>query len=289
MGGVPLRGALTFFRGESMGFQLKVHFTGLCLFVPDEIGSSGRGTMYVLMPPTGTASTYGVHDHHVHLYLADASGSRPDRASRVEMKGWGLEFGGAGGSSAMNVYRIVGLRQHTQKPVPRRHLGPQTSGGGAFHKPAARVTLGSGSITYHDPGAQWILGGEEVCLPYFVTWTIDVPQNQFKLELHDLIDPGTKRFVADLGPSDTEIWIAHAMPNDMPGSSGPPTQPPEADHFIAFYDLYDDPAHTPIPWADNPECQKTPIFPHPLIEHFAGPEGFLGASPFTCMTASGPP
>lgn len=245
-----------------MPFQLNVTFSGMCLLVHDRKADR----LQVLIPPTGQPAT-GDRDHHqhgvdIHLARLGFYGDRlkPGGADDGGLQLLGLEnvlvrfpeipsddsFLFATSSDVLDVNEITG------RTVPESLFKRETNG-----RVLARVVLEKGRERWHHPGGRWrIDGGPPQQMAIATTWTVDdVQSDRLEVELTGLNgSPLAQRLT--LYPDSSgrlNLYVFHspldeiptvALPECWPGArpwrvAAMPTAGEPANHFAAFYTLYD--------------------------------------------------
>lgn len=235
------------------------------MFVPDR----GR-QLHVLMPPT--------HVHHGHPgsdQESDEHTTEPHEAWLVWDKAYedprSTDFAGeligerlegmaldlshlAGGIDTelwpeiVNVYPAVGEKLKRSR-VSNRPRGRVLS----------RVTMSAGQIDWVDPGHQWLwISHPPRSAAWVVKWTIPLAEPWLKWELKYLDVGGTMRLPTLAPPGnllEIDVGVFHVPRRHVPGKDlSPPdlAEPPldpyaPAEHFEAFYNLFDAPVHRPVP------------------------------------------
>lgn len=277
-----------------MPFQLNVTFSGMCLLVHDR--DSDR--LQVLMPPTGTVSG-GHHGHgmDVHLPRLGYYGDRlkPNGGERggvqlIKLEDVLVEFPGIRSTDAFHFEPspdVLNVNEITGRTVPKSLFGPLTGG-----RVLSRVTLDKGRERWHHPGARWDIGrGAPEQMAIATTWTVDEVQGDtLEVNLTGLNGSRTAQRLT-LYP-DTEgrlnLHVFHApadeirtdeLPRCWPGQepwrvAAMPSPDDTADHFAAFYTLYDP---LPVPrFVDRGAAGE---------KSSAAPEALFG-SKFTCGTGA---
>lgn len=297
-----------------MSFDLRITFTGMCLFVPD------GERLHVLMPATGghgghgshrhdhepaghmhgngsdpagaTHPGHGVEDHVVRLYFKSAylrpgaTGVGPELAPAVAMDRRVLDLAGVSAGAidpSLDGCELVDLEPIVGERISRSLLAPEPVPGGRL---VSRVTLAAGRVTGHAPGARWQLtdDGQEVAMTYRVQWTVPVihpgaAKHGLEWALTNL-DGTPAEDLPRLFPVDgvIDVHVYHTPVRELPPGVPQVTRVTQADHFGAFYVLYDNPRARPIPrFRKNPPAEAS------------GVRGPVGADPQTCMSAQSPP
>lgn len=260
-----------------MAFDLRIKFSGLCLFVADPC----EPLMHVLMPDwrLGGAGT----EHHARIFLE--RGSEIVDADRppfpVDMKDHVLDLRGLPSSSAGTTlelpHTVVDLHPTVYRKVPRKHL----------RRPAdaivgTRITVPRSRPVESVPGAMWSL------LPYGtvemtpqVVWTIPVDADELKWKRASLrnggADPQDLRTVRPDGRT-IELRISHVPDPDV---CRVPDLGYESPHFPALYRLF-----TGARLKPRLVQHKPGDIPGEMCLRAEGPRG---GSPYTCMVAQAPP
>lgn len=224
-----------------MAFTLRISVSGLCLFVPQPMGSGGR--MHVLMPVV-LGDPYGPEDRHVPAVVYDAGtlvrgGPFLDVPVVASLTDCMLPLGG--GDTALPALSppIVDLTELTGRSVDPNCLGADTR-----RKLLARVTLHAGGAVRAAAGACWEMRpGEIRPVAHQVEWEIpNVPGDSLALVAGSLRGGGMARDLGTLYPSGglLSIGIMNGTPQEMPPEPErrPLPAPGErARHFGAFYGL----------------------------------------------------
>lgn len=266
-----------------MSFDLRIFFSGLCVFIPDD----QRMRMHVLMPSTRGDCENG-HTLHLARLRYDVAYAIPgatkltgDCAYRVlEDKALDLvEFPGE-----LNMQLppdLVDVERPAGKKVPRNRLSVQRP-----PKVDSRVTLSAGAVTCRVPGAIFEFDGSEPRhLAHVVVWTIpNIEGNELRLRLKKLHGAGEEPLpvLHPIGGT-VDLGVLHVVPEELdPGAPlpDPPEPGTEIHHFEAYYCVFDSPERRPLPKyleEGNPICE-------PMQEGMlAAPLAFRGGSPFFCM------
>jgi hypothetical protein len=285
-----------------MSFDLKITFTGMCLYVPDP----DKGRMHVLMPrsggaghedhaghdghePGGHGDHGGVEAHVVRLF-ADAAHLAPGTDERTgvvagvakmddrvldltELESAILDLD-LSGRQLEDIGRIVG------RSVPRRRVD------GPDEKVFCRVTLDGGAATAHAQGAVWEVDGKEQPLTYRIEWTLhDVwsegRDQALRLRLRapdgapaEELPPLYPIPAAEGGRPTIDLHVFHTPEHELPPwPRAPGNQAPSGHHFLGLYELFDDPVKRPVP-----------RFRRPPVPDVPGP---IGADPQRCMAGQG--
>jgi hypothetical protein len=276
-----------------MAFNLRITFSGLCLFVPQPAGrGSNRGAtgrMHVLMP--GMFGHEHAMDRHVPILSYDAGylvQGGPTLGVPALAKLSGLALAPVAGEEASLALcgHIVDLKEITRKPVDPDHLGADTK-----KKLVARVTLGAGKLTRVSPGVCWEWRpGEFRPIAHRVEWEIPgIEGDRLELVGDILGGGGTPKALGTLFPVDGRINLevlhdtAHELPPDpMPmHHSAPPMPGDSPKHFSAYYGVFGGPVPIVLPryWGDLSDapaiangCEVIP------------PD--MGGRPYNCLVAA---
>jgi len=245
-----------------MSKKLIIKFRCLCFFARDKAGKR----MHVLAPATCGCEDggAGIEKHRAYLVfprdggpLADdgtfMDGGAGGAVDYVDMEGWSLTLPGTGTPATLGFdpSTVVDLDAVTQDV-----LSPALVSGPRDARISARVTLPSGRMdTVEAPGI-WKFDGQTMSMARDVIWVVDglpdeplvVRRKRFEVGA----DPaaGAEEIVAQVEANvrgEFRLEFHHSMEGDF----GRPLQTRDpgraARHFKAFYALYDNPAHQPIP------------------------------------------
>jgi hypothetical protein len=252
-----------------MSFTLRLHFSGLCLFVPEPVGGGPSGRMHVLMPSM-VGDQHDPADRHVPVIAYDAGYLAPDGqllGVSALARLTGHTFVPVAGAEAelRLCSQIVDLRAVTGRSVDPDHLADDTQ-----YKLASRVTLGAGRITRVSPGLCWEWGpGELRPIAYRVEWVIpDVEGDRFTLVSEPIGGGGVPRHMGTLFPVNgaLNLEVLHETPQDLPPDPLPvefqsPPMPGESPrHFAAYYSLFGGPVPIRMPryWGSLADCPPLP-------------------------------
>jgi hypothetical protein len=247
-----------------MSFELRITFSGLCMFVPGKDAEAGR--MHVLMPATG-AHDHGGHaaageqpvEQHVLRLAYDAvhEQTSPGAPTRkpvfVELAGSALSVPHDGRPSADPAVppSVVDLFRVTEDKID-----PALVRGAPAGHVAARVSMGAGAVSDVAEGAVWELDGRDEEMSHAVQWVVpEVPGDSLTW---DVAGAGgrfrTLHPVRQGSRQVLELYIFNIPPRELPAEVPPmsgaiPTLPPgyPAWHFLAYYDLFDHPKRRPVP------------------------------------------
>jgi hypothetical protein len=255
-----------------MSFTLTIQFVGECLFVPDQIfAGPGGGTMRVLLPQVIPSPTV---PPHVAAVCFDAAYAQPDSPHLqgsikvLQMDRWTLDLGMRGTSIDFSVpVNVAPIGVVARAPIvssvfsddPKRLL-------------TARVDLRSGESAGPGATAPWNYPNEFLVrttmeLTNQLSWTMEMVSDVLDLAIFSL--DGTLLSAIPLyriGDS-MLLQVYHTPAAELPPNDPPP--PPlrpgtPADHFAAFYRVFENPLWEPLPT-------------------YAGDS--QGAGPYTCMAA----
>lgn len=263
----------------------------------------------MLMPPTGPhAHGPGGHvEPHLARLIYDTAferpgATRPDFHPRyVPLEDGTLDLAGLPTRSGLDLTlpdEVVDLTPVVREKIKRERLHSDTSG-----RVLSRITAAAGSVSAHNQGARWHLAGAKPQhMSTVVQWTIrGIQGNELGWELAGL-NRHSGRALPTLHPINgiIQVFVYHAPPEEIP-----PSQPARnvlelespAEHFAAYYNLFDQPAATPLPrYRDSGSMTlwtmahaRTVSTPFALASHSAdGPaqesESLTADTP-TCLTA----
>jgi hypothetical protein len=252
-----------------MSTTLEITFHCMNMFVEDEV----EKRVHVLMPPTcacthepiGDHMVEGVDQHIVRVVFPriggrlnaarDAFVERPEdgKTDYVELEGWSLVLPGRGGEADLGDFpdEVADLTKVTGLRIGRALLGPNRN-----PRVAARVTLDGGRFLKQKGVATWKFDGREIELAQEVTWIVEgLPDGPFSWSRTRLKPAGerptesdTER-LPDLYPNAQgriKILVFHGMERDFPKLQ---EREPHvtAQHFSAFYGIFENPPQRPIP------------------------------------------
>lgn len=240
-----------------MSFTLQITFRGMCFYVPDP----AEKRMHVLMPATGDHA-HGMDPHYARL-------SFPRRPlDPVSLDGRELDLSGIGpvsGTLALppgvaNLGTVAGVK------VDREQLGPAPRA-----SVAARLRLPPWADAKQGPSAGWKFSEDSpvqrLTNLVLLTWTL--PGESLDLHIRPLVT-GKPDTSLTLEPVDGVIELEVSY---LPAQEPEDPKPGEpAPHFECHYALFQDAMPRPVPRL------------HELVEGNVG-----GGSPYTCLTAGGPP
>ncbi|HET7464646.1 MAG TPA: hypothetical protein VFJ82_25615 [Longimicrobium sp.] len=276
-------------RFAAVKFDLRITFTGMCLFMPDKMAKE----MHVVLPKLSNK----LH-RHVAVLQFDAAHLNGDQVNppkarlgvpvSVGMRELRLVLGdGSGISSAKPALceEIVDIFPVTKKPVDPDHLKDDTK-----KKIVGGARLTAGEMTGVSPGVCWNWNGGATPRPiaHRAEWTIpDLTGPKLDIVLkglhgkRDLALPSL--FPVQPGGADKPsiaLTVWHVPSDDLPPDEGDPEKiepgehPP---HFEGFYDLFGGPVSNEVPTlvGDSGCTVATPC------KKIAS----RGGSPYTCMVA----
>lgn len=269
-----------------MACRLKIVFSGLCLFVPDE----RQRIMHVLLPDSAGHEEHGVKPHFARLYYdkghRSAGGTLTGRLQDRKLKDRALIVPkDAPDAETRLVEQIVDLGPVAGKPIDPEQVRKKPK------KVSARVTLRSGSITACAPGTYWEFNGRPVCMTNMVDWTVPIPGDSIVLDLEG-INSGTDGKLEELHKIGDEIvlLVYNAAEDDQPGGTQVEPRFPgkrhEARHFTVYYDVYPTGAGRANPFLLSEEG-TCPAGTEELVAGTMGRRGPRGADPYQCMVAAG--
>lgn len=271
-----------------MAFTLSIHFSGLCLFVPERATATTPDRMHVLLPTAQDPAHY-----HVPVLQWDAShllnpqtttpAPKPSRVmSAVPIRGGDMHLSGGSGANLSMCPEIVSVRSVAGRPVlPGLLTG---SPGGLL---ASRITLTAGAMVAVSPGACWTwVYGARRCMAHNAWWEMPITGAEIQLPLTPLAggpQVPTVPILYPMGPEGDQrvnVSVLH-LPREELGFEPPPATPPPggvAHHFSAYYPLF---GVTPAP-----------LLPRDPREEECGPTGcdhreWMGPSAFNCMLGGG--
>jgi len=240
-----------------MSFSLQITFRGMCYYVPDP----AEKAMHVLMPSTGDHA-HGLDPHHALL-------SFPGRPLDPEsLDGRQLDLSGLRAESETLALPpgVADLWHHAGLKIDREQLGPTPRA-----SVVARLRLPGGSTAKQGPSAGWKFrdDGPIEILTNEVTLTWTLPGHSLDLHIRPLV----------VGKPDTSLTlepeggVIQLMVSYLPEREPPnPRMGDPAPHFECHYSLFQNAMARPVPRL------------HKLVEASSG-----GGSPYTCLTAGGPP
>lgn len=242
-------------REVSGEFDLRITILGLCLCVRDFADQR----MHVLMPSTGAHahSPDGRVDQHLARLVYDRAYEMPgatqmeNRPVFVPLENGALDLTSVqsrGGIDLSFPFEVVDLDPIVQERVNRSRLSLDTDG-----RVISRVSVGGGSITSLDAGGRWSFG-ESVPrhMAIAVDWTITgVSADALRPTLSGM-NGRADRAVPALHPIDGSIHlhIYHTPADELPPFADRGDLPASgelAEHFGAYYGLYDNPQARPLP------------------------------------------
>lgn len=290
-----------------MPFELRIHFTGLCLFTPDPTPSdNGPPRLHVVLVADGMHHPRLIYDSG---YATEGSRDLSGDLKCERLNGFALTIGTPGGPIDLNLPPAI-LDLHEMFGVgrlPRKYTGP-TPGSDV----AARVTALAGGVTSTALGARYIVpGGDADKWPRKITtlvqWTIEGLEGKFdawKLEPLGQTSPTAGPTLFPIN-DEIDVWIFNSMAIDLPppGRRKLPRKGDKAEHFGAYYKLFPSGSHPvpeldehgshPLPPLIKSGCMKPKEFSGPRQEdqvERAAPSGRdpLTAHTVTCVTVQAP-
>lgn len=240
-----------------MSFTLQITFRGMCFFVPDP----EEKRIHVLMPATGDHA-HGLDPHHARLSVP---GGQVDPLS---LDGCELDLSELRPGSATLALPpgVADLWRHAGLKIDREQLGPTPR-----PSVAARLRLPGWTTAKQGPSAPWkftALGPVEMLTnEVALTWTL--PEGSLDLHIRPLV-AGKPETSLTLEPEGGVIQlVVRYLPDHEPAKPGPGDPAP---HFACHYSLFENAMARPLPRL-----------------HKLGDEKLGGGSPYTCLTAGGPP
>jgi hypothetical protein len=242
-------------RSSSDEFDLRITILGLCLFVRD----FADRRMHVLMPSTGEHAhgSGGRVDQHLARLVYDSAYERPgasqlqNRPVFVPLENGALDLTSLASRGEIDLtfpYEVVDLDPIVQERVNKNRLSSDTAG-----RVISRVSVGAGSITALDAGVRWSFGDSPPRhMAIAVDWTIPgVTADSLRSAILGM-NGGSDRVFPALHPIDGSIqmYVYHTPPEELPpyADRGELPAPGElAEHFSAYYGLYDNPKARPLP------------------------------------------
>lgn len=239
-----------------MANTLSIRFRCLCFFVRDE----ATGQMHVVTPAT-CGCEGGVAKHAAFLAFPKEGGrlnsagnfpqpGEPGKADFVPMEGFCITMPSNGTPA------VLDLSPSTVDLNPRAgdEVNPDLVHGPRDPRITSRITLPSGRMDSTVTPARWELTGESLRLARDVVWTIDgLPDAPLMIRRSSFDvgqQPGPEQDLVEVeADADGEFRLDffHGMEGDF-GHELSTVNPNQAsEHFVAFYDLYDNPADKPLP------------------------------------------
>lgn len=273
-------------------FDLRITFTGLCMFVPEPEQPGYRKRLHVLMPTTAGHADNGIEEHACRLrwHSKYEPGSGADQ--------WG-------GDVALNgsELRLDGLQRDVYLTLPSElvPLGDICDVGEvdldkilAEGKLTAWVNLGSGEMADPQHRICWQVpkGTAPRPMTHQVEWMIPDYRTGV-LEGWGLrpLDGSVGDELPTLSPVGGEIHlhIYHVPPDELPATpSAKPEEkkhPPEARHFLRYYVLLaSEPTRKPIPWRHSTQ-PPTKDVPCADLEEDPVPSEYISIESENCMGA----
>lgn len=215
-------------------FDLRLTFSGLCMFVPAKDGK----TMHVLMPVTGPSTGHPQHLSRLYHHPAFATGtgnpSTPKKPAAIDIEGRAIELKFPGTPTTALPASIVKISDICKKKVDPDLLQ------GAPHGPVtARVSMTSGQLGKPNDGLIWDIDGTAHELASLVTWTIHGISGDTLTVSVGGVD---HTFRAISNAIDLLLFNvpSHEVPDEVPLQAKPIICPPKghmAHHFMAFFDI----------------------------------------------------
>ncbi|HEX6368495.1 MAG TPA: hypothetical protein VF006_06175 [Longimicrobium sp.] len=270
-----------------MAFNLRITFSGLCLFVPEAPTGGTTGRMHVLLP-----GMFGHHhagaDRHVAALAYDAGalvqgGPALGVTALARLTGYALSFGGGDSADLQLCGHIPDLREITGQSVDPDHLAADTR-----KKLVSRVTLGAGQITGVAPGVCWEWKpGEFRPIAHQVRWEIpNVDADRLTVVGTPLGGGGASKTLGTLFPTDGQLnltvlheTVENLPPDPLPADHQPALMPGEHPrHFAAFYGLFGGPVPMRIPryWGKLADCP-------PIANPCTAIPPDMGATAYGCL------
>ena len=245
----------------TMAAELEIITVGLATFLPD--GSR----MHVVMPATHGHAGHGIPEHKAvavwrSIQLKGPAGGATGRldlarrALEIQVKG----HTGAVPSLPNTLVDISGLvKDKVDRTVVEK---------GPAKRVLSRLTLALGGSIVSGPTADFTLDfglgsknpTKEHRMPTFVTWKLPITnETQLEWRLVNLDSQVAEPFAPLVpilpvppGGKSPRLTIFHVPANELPGAplAGRPKKPKAGDrveHFLAYYDLFDEPKAKPIP------------------------------------------
>jgi hypothetical protein len=266
-----------------MAFTLSIHFSGLCLFVP-EPGTLNR--MHVLLP-----SATGSMHHHVPVMQFDAAHLKPggtsspptELAAQALVRGGQMVLGGGAGASTTVCPEIVDVAGVAGTSVlPHLLTG---NGGGLL---ATRITLTEGRMEAVAPGLCWTWDPSQPSrrMAHQAWWEMTVSDSAIEIPWTALATGGEaperpKLYpIGSAGNEKINVSILH-LPREEHGFEPQAGMPPHngvAEHFGMYYPLFG--------------LNQVPRLPRNPVGGNCGPKGCdhrtpMGSSAFNCMLGAG--
>jgi hypothetical protein len=215
-------------------FDLRLTFSGLCMFVPAKDGK----TMHVLMPVTGSSTGHPQHLSRLYHHPAFATGtgnpSTPKKPAAIDIEGRAIQFKHQGTLTTALPDSIVKISD-----ICGRKVDPELLEGAPHGPVAARISMTSGQLGKPNDGLIWDIDGTSHELASLVTWTIrGIPGNTLTVSVGGV----DHTFHAISNAIDLNLFNvpSHEVPDEVPLKAKPIICPPKghmAHHFMAFYDI----------------------------------------------------
>lgn len=231
---------------EPESFKLKISFTCLCFFVPDE----SNGVMHVLMPAT---CSHGANDGHVEKHDVSLMYPAPNGGGRLDEQGHRMEAGQPGDYEYMDLkgWKLV-LGEGQTPAVTALKIGiPDVSAAaGGVNRAlvdtppddliAAQVVLASGENKNNYAAATWTFNGATGPIAQRVVWEMTLPGNTLTWSLRSLAG-GEVKPLPDIPVSGgrVKIEIHHTTPECFPVPKVLTSLDADviAEHFRAYFTL----------------------------------------------------
>jgi hypothetical protein len=221
-----------------MSFDLRITFTGMCLFVPDPRDATSR--MHVVLPAAGK------HPHDARLlfdgaYVLGASELTRTLECRVLDRQAVRLLQPSGGAALDLPGEIVDLQQTLGKRVAPNKL---------VETPPpvvkSRITLAGGAVTDYEYGAAFDMPYHKgIPMTWQVEWTVrGIADSALKWELVSLDTAVVTEVLPPLVPIGgvVHVFVYHVITDELPGANPAPVVivpnvGDPADHFAAFFDV----------------------------------------------------
>lgn len=254
-----------------MAFVLRIHFTGLCLLVPDPSppAPDPRPCLHAVLPE------HSDHPHEPRLVYdrAYTNGGATklegflccerlkDRAVRFEGFGSEIDPATGFGTAARKLPDDVVDLSTMAGTEPLRRAFVQPDPGSAV---ASRLSLYVGRYEWHRPPPLWRIKGKpnrritnvvQWSIPGLITAPVSIPL----ADLRTTGEPVVKTLRLHPIHNEIKVWVYNVTPDDLPPPVNPqqPHEGDTADHFVAYYGLFE------YGDRDIPELAETPQFQNP--------------------------
>ena len=262
-----------------MAFQLKIQFSGLCIFAVQPAEGEEPVRMQVLLP-----RAEGMH-LHIPVLEFDAAymvaGSKPSKlVTQFPLRGSGSDVGG----TTLDP-RICAEIVRVSEAVPGKFVLPDLFKKQAQPLLAARVTLYAGQMAQVAPGVCWRwVGGAHRRMAHIAEWVVDVPDASLTWALKDFEGNELGRSVVlhpmttSSGQNVLNVRVRHLPAESLAVESVPSNPPITAEHFGHYYPLFG--------------VATRPLLPREPVEMDCPPKdcthmNFKGESAFNCMLGAG--